>query len=236
MSTTLSKRQRLVLMKAHHEIERATFLPTWRDCGDFTWPTRQRYEITDVNRGDRRNLKIIDSTATYAARTLRSGMMSGVTSPARPWFRLTTHDPDLARFGPVKEWTHFVTQRMQTAFIRSNLYTTLPGVYGDMGVFGTAAMLIEEDPDSVIRTFSYPIGSYMLSNNDKLQIDTYIREFQLTVRQIVEKFARVKDTGHIDWSNISEVVQRAWENSEYETWISICHSIYPNPDYDPNRS
>ena len=50
--------------------------------------------------GDRRNSKIIDPTASLASSVLSSGMMSGITSPARPWFRLATPDPDLMDYGP----------------------------------------------------------------------------------------------------------------------------------------
>jgi len=99
-----TKRQELEILRSQLFNERASFTPHWRDLSDFVQPRRSRFYTSDVNKGDRRNQKIIDSTATMALRTLRSGMMSGVTSPARPWFRLTTPDPDLAEFGSVKMW------------------------------------------------------------------------------------------------------------------------------------
>lgn len=59
---------------------------------------------------------IVDSTGTFALRTLQSGMHSGITSPARPWFRLTTFDPDLKDFAPVKEYLAAVERRMREVF------------------------------------------------------------------------------------------------------------------------
>src|SRR3972149_1762148 len=107
-----TRRQKYNVLRSAMEAERASFMPHWRDLADYVLPRRPQFSITETNKGERRNLKIIDSTATLAARTLRSGMMSGVTSPARPWFRLSTPDPSLAEFGPVKDWLHIVSQRM----------------------------------------------------------------------------------------------------------------------------
>ena len=133
--------------------ERSTFLSHWNDLGRFILPRRPRFFTSDVDRGNRRNHSIIDSTAGLAARTLRSGMMSGITSPARPWFRLTTGDPDLDEKESVKEWLYDVTSDMSDIFLRSNVYNALPTVYGDMSIFGTAAVLIEEDYEHVIRAY-----------------------------------------------------------------------------------
>jgi hypothetical protein len=74
-------------------------------------------------------------------------MMSGVTSPARPWFRLTTPDLKLSELASVKTWLDSVTRAMNTVFLKSNLYNALPTVYGDLGVFGTSALFIEEDTE-----------------------------------------------------------------------------------------
>src|SRR5216684_604906 len=112
------ERSQHLILRSQLEHERSTFLSHWRDISNYIQPRRARFITTDVNKGDRRNQNIVDPTATLAVRTLRSGMMSGITSPARPWFRLTTQDPDLADLGPVKDWLFFVTQRIETVFLR----------------------------------------------------------------------------------------------------------------------
>jgi hypothetical protein len=230
---SVGKRQKYENIRSQMESERSSFIPHWRDLGDYILPRRPRFFVTDVNKGERRNNKIIDSTATLAARTLRSGMMAGVTSPARPWFRMTTSDPDLAEIGSVKEWLHVVGQRMTTIFLRSNLYNALPVIYADLGVFGTSAMFVEEDEDNVMRFFPLPIGSYMIFNDSKLQVRG-MRDFQMTVRQIVEKYGKTDVDGKItDWSNISDAVKTLWMNNQDETWIGVCHIVMPNPEYNP---
>lgn len=215
--------------------ERSSFESHWRDLSDHILPRRSRFFVEDVNRGDRRTRKIIDSTATLAVRTLAAGMMGGVTSPARPWFRLAVPDQELAENSAVKRWLSEVTRRMTTVFLRSNLYNSLPILYKEMGTFATSAVFIEEDFDQVLRTFPQPIGSYYIANNDKLKIDAFMREFRMTVRQLVSKFAIRDDAGNIDWSTFSTHVRNQWENGQRETWIDVVHVVAPNPQHDPNR-
>lgn len=213
--------------------ERTTFLAHWRDLGEYILPRRPRFQTFDVNRGDRRNQKIVDSTATLAIRTLRSGMMAGVTSPARPWFRLATANPALMDNEAVKEWLHEVSQIMSDIFLRSNLYNALPVVYGDIGVFATSAMLVEEDFERVMRFYVFPIGSYYISCNERGQVDTFFREFRMTIRNLLKKFGKKLPNGEWDWSNFSTYVKQAYDNSNDEAWVEVRHVIYPNDQFDP---
>lgn len=234
--TPITEYTRYEQLRSQLEIEQATFRSHWRDLGDFIFPRRPRFSITDVNKGDRRNQKIIDSTATLAARTMRSGMMSGVTSPARPWFRLTTPDADLSEIGAVKDWLYLVTQRMTTVFLKSNLYNTLPIVYGDMGVFATGCMGLEEDFENVIRATPFAIGSYMIANDNRLKVSVFYRTFRLTVRQLVQQFGRKHPrTGQPDWSNFSAIVKKQWDDHQYESWIDVANVIEPNQEFDAKK-
>lgn len=236
MQIETTRRHRFQLLRAQLMNARSGFESHWRDLSNYIFPRRQRFFVTETSRPIRRNYEIIDSTATLAARTLRSGMMGGVTSPARPWFRLTTPDPDMMEIQDVKEWLHIVTDRMATVFLRSNLYNCLPTTYGDLGAFGTAAMLIEEDFEDVVRFYPFPIGSYWLSNNKKLQVNVFMRDFRLTVRQLVEKFGNFKPDGSItDWSNFSLNVKSLYENHLLDTWVDVTHVVEPNQDYDPSK-
>lgn len=209
----------------------------WRDLGDFISPRRPRFSLSEVNRGDRRNLKIIDTTPSLAARTLRAGMVAGITSPARPWFRLTTSDPDRAESTAVKDWLNIATQRMSHVFLRSNLYNVLPIVYGDMGTFATAAFSIEEDFEGrVMRCLAHPIGSYMIANDENLRVRTFFREFRMTVRQLIGRWGVINgNRADIDWSRFSTHIKDLWNAGQGEVWIDVRHVIQPNPDYNANR-
>lgn len=237
MLKPLTQRQEFEILRGQLENERSSFLSHWRDLGDFISPRRPRFTVTDVNRGERKNLKIVDTTPSLAARTLRSGMMSGITSPARPWFRLTTTDPDRAESSAVKDWLGVVTQRMAHTFLRSNAYNILPIVYGDMGTFATSAFSIEEDfTGKVMRFQAHPIGSYMIANDENLQVRTFFREFRMTVRQMIGRWGIVDgDRSRIDWSRFSTHVKSLWTQGQAEAWIDVRHVIDPNPIYDKRK-
>jgi hypothetical protein len=129
---------------------------------------------------------------------------------------------------------------MLTVFLRSNLYNVLPTQYGDMGVFATGAMSVLEDDKDVIRCYSYPIGSYALGTNDRGVCDVFVREWQMTVRQIVSQFGLVPVapgslSREIDWTNISTTVRSLWERASYEQAVDVNWVIAPNTRADNSR-
>jgi len=229
------RRNRYTKLAAQLWSDRSTFDAHWRDLGDFFLPRRMRWASSDRNRGDKRNQNIINSTGRFAARTLQSGLHAGLTSPARPWMKLTIPDEDLNEFGPVREWLHAVTQRMMSIFAVSNLYNTLPIVYGDMGVFGTGAIFVGEDPADIIRATAYPIGSYALGTDSRGVVSTFYREYELSVRQVVELFGLQADGRTIDWSSISNTVKNLWDRGDYESPVDVCWIVKPNEQGNANR-
>ncbi len=216
-----SLKQQLNKQLSQLKAERLSFEPHWRELSDFTRPRSTRFTASEVNRGDRRNSKIIDPTAVMAARTLSSGMMSGITSPARPWFRLATPDRDLMDYGPVKLWLETVEQRMNEVFNRSNLYQSLPLMYEDLGTFATGAMAVVADPQRVIRTVPFPTGSFYIANGADLSVDTAVREFSMTVRQVITEFGM---------DAVSDRVKSQWNSGQYGQWVNVVHAVYPNLD------
>lgn len=238
MNSYKTKRQMYEVLRGQLETERSSFLTSWREGSDYLLPRRARFTLTEANRGDRRNQKIIDSTGTLALRTLRSGMMSGITNKAKPWFRMTTPDPKLAEVSSVKEFLHDLTNNMASILLRSNFYKTVGTMFYDLPTFGTAPVYIERDMDRVIHTQSFPVGSYMISADSKGRVNVFIRDFRMTVRQVVDKFGR-KDgprDEQIDWTKFSMHIKQMYENGQRENWVDVCHIILPNSEYDPKKS
>lgn len=235
MSNDFFKKTRRDLdrIKAEHDLARSSYIPLWREGSDYVLPRKAQFFVSDGRRGDRRNQNIYDSTAVYAARIASAGMMSGITSPARQWKKLTLQDPELADIGSVKKWLHTVDRLMDTVFQRSNLYNVLPNIYESLLTYSTAAMIIEPDDEQVVRFFPYPIGSYWISQNSKLKVDTFIREFQLSARQVVEMFA-TDEKGNINWDKVSTHVKSLYENDTRESLVYVTHTIMPNDRYLPD--
>jgi hypothetical protein len=215
--------------------ERFSFESHWQNLNDYILSRRIRFFVEDVNRGERRNLNIIDGTGTRAAGNLAAGMMGGLTSPARIWWRLMTPFPELNEQQDVKEWLQTVTRRMAQVFAKSNIYNALPIMYKEMSTFATSAMLIEEDLEHTIRAYPLPIGSYYISNNERLKVDWFMREFRMTVRQLIEKFGERDADGNVIWDNFSDKVRREWEQKRPDTWIDVVHVIHPNWYYNEKK-
>lgn len=222
-----SKRRRMEALRAQLEGERASWIPHWQELADYIKPSRGRFLTSDRNRGEKRRAKILDGTGSLAARTLASGMTTSIANQARNWLRLTTSDPDLAEYGPVKDWLHIAETRMLDVFRKSNLYTTLQVVWGDMGTFGTAAMPVVRDAQTIVRGSTLPLGSYALSANARGVVDTCVRSYSMTVRQLVEEFGK---------EMVSASTLRLYEAGQLEAWVEVCHVVMPNAEYRPGSA
>lgn len=205
--------------------ERTSFIALWRELSDYHLAHRGRFLTSDRNKGYKRNTKQINNTSRLAARTLASGMMSGITSPARPWFRLSTGDKQLDDVDGVKRWLHKVELTMYKVFSSSNTYNSLHQIYSELGVFGNAAMGIFHDFENVIWCKPYTIGSYMVGLDGQSVTDTFYREYEITVGQTVKQFGL---------DNVSRTVKQQWESGNTEAWVKVVHVIEPNDDRDRN--
>jgi hypothetical protein len=234
-TTSLNKRDRYERLRAALLQDRRSFEAHWRDLADYLFPRRTRWWAGDRNRGDKRNQKIIDSTGRFAARTLQSGLHAGLTSPARPWFKLTTPDTKLAEQKEVASWLEIVTQRMQVVLADGNLYNVLPIVYGDMGVFGTAAMAFLDDTEDLYRCYAYPVGSYALGLDRRNRATTFVRDYELSVLQIVQEFGVKPGYKDVDWTTIPDIVKGQYDRGDYTFNHELCWLVQPNPEADPKR-
>jgi hypothetical protein len=206
------------------ENERSSFLPIYQDVADHVRPNSARINTTvKASKGTRNDCRIIDPTATLASRTLRSGLMAGLTSPARPWFKLGTPDPDINEHGSAKNWLFEVEGILRDIFTKSNLYQVLPMVYGDQGDFGTACMSCLEDDKTIVRFQHFMPGQFLIAMNDHNRCDSMYRKYPMTVRQLVQRFGM---------DNVSPTVRTMWDSSQYESEIEVCHVIEPNDSRD----
>ncbi len=221
MTTIKSYNKRLEALRS----ERSSFFPLWRELSDFHLSHRGRFLTSDRNKGYKRNTKQYNNTSRLASRTLASGMMAGITSPARPWFRLSAPSPELNDVVAVKEWLFDVQTTMYRVFAQSNTYNALHQIYAELGVFGTAAMGVFQDFDNVIWCKPYTIGSYMIGVDGRNQTDSFYREYEISVAQCVKQFG---------YKNCSQAVKRQWDTGNTEAWIKIVHVTEPNDDRDHN--
>jgi hypothetical protein len=207
------------------ESERASWVDHWRELSEYFQPRSGRFFSSDVNKGDRRHNSIYDSTGTRALRVLAAGMMAGMSSPARPWFRLAIPDSDLMEYDPVRLWLNEVTKRMRDVFARSNTYRSLHTMYEELGLMGTGVSIIVDDYDTLIRHHTLTAGEYSLAMDGRRIVNTMFREFDMTVEQLVTEFGL---------ENCSATVKNMWDNGNYDKWITVVHAIQPRKNRNPN--
>lgn len=195
----------------------------WARLAEFFMPRRYHWLVVAnrMNRGNALNDAIIDSTGLLAVETCASGMWTGLTNPARPWIKMDSALPWVKLDADGKEWVEDTEQRLYTVLAQSNFYTTLAQAFQDLTVFGTAPYVIYEDFEDVIRLYLPCAGEYYLGTGSRLSVDTFYREFVLTVAQIVEQFKI---------QNCPQQVVALWNQggASLQQEMVVAHAIEPN--------
>ena len=195
----------------------------WCVLAEYYLPRRYVFLPTPnrMSRGSPINGAIIDSTGAMAVRTCAAGMWSGLTSPSRPWFKMGVALPWVQLDADAQIWLEDVEQRIYTVLAQSNFYDQMAQAFQDVTVFGTAPVIIYSDFEDVVRFYLPCAGEYFLATGARLTVDTFDREFVLTVSQIVEMFGL---------ENCPKDVQAMWINggASLDREFVVCHCIEPN--------
>lgn len=206
--------------------EMTTLLPLFKELAKMVSPTTAQFEVDDKDRGREQSFKhIYDSCATLAHRALVSGFCSNMTAPTRPWFEFVVVGPDNDR-DDVKRYLYTTRDNLSMILLKSNLYTELPKLYGDVGLYGTSLMLVVQDQDDVVRFQVVPFGSYRLGVDARGRVNAVARELEFTVEQLVNEFG-------ID--NVSDKVRDYVSTGNLSVSIKVRHHIEPNKAIDRGR-
>lgn len=190
--------------------------PVWRDISRYIMPTLGRF--SDVTNKPPSLADIYDTTALRAARVLAAGLLSGMTSPARAWFKLGLSDKALEDDVSVKRWLADVEALLRRVFSASNTYQALHQCYLELALFGTAAIFVDRDYDDVIRLYPLTAGEYALGLGPTERVDTVYRPLKLSVKQLVERFG-------ID--AVSPTTRAAYRNGAFDTLVDVLHVVEP---------
>ena len=210
--------------------ERRTWEADWKLLAQHFLPRKMRsleLDGTVTNRGGLRT-DILNNTGVLSMRDLAAGMHGGMTSPARPWFRLSLQDEEMANHKPVRAWLDDCQDRMRTIFHRSNFYNVIHSHYNELGTFGTGFLFELGDEKSGIRFVPLTVGEYDLDTDEHGRVDTVFRTCDMTVRQIVRRFG---------YNKCPEVIQRLFD-SPPKTSVDrfrVVHAVLPRNDRNPQK-
>lgn len=208
------------------ERERSSFITHYKDLSNFIEPRRGRFFISDRNRGEKRHNNIINSRGSQALRTAQSGMFAGTMSPTQPWFKLEPLDQDMMKSDAVRFWLYRVEQLLRTIFFESNLYNQTPVMLGELLLFATGAMSHVDDFENVARFYTHTAGSYMIAQNERCEVDTFVLQKENTVEQIVREFGLKNCSAHVKYQ---------YDQGNYDTWYPVTQLIEPNPNHKPDN-
>jgi hypothetical protein len=166
------------------------------------------------------NQAILDPTGTQAMRVAAAGMVEGLMSPSRPWFKLSgpkSFAPDRA----ATLWFEEVQERMYAIMAHSNFYDCGAQMMEDLIAYGTGPMLIYEDDDDVIRCYNPCVGEYYLGLGATNRVEVFNRLFVFTVSQMVEMWGL---------DACPQDVQTLWsqKGASLDQERIVAHSIEPN--------
>lgn len=171
---------------------------------------------TPLRDGSKRHQDIYDGTSLIVVQRAVAGLMGHVTPKARQWFRYGVDNSKPQH--TTRSWLDDTTQQATRALLRSNVYDVLPMVYEAGFVFGTGAMFVEQDPETVIHCHFLETGGYWLGLDSKLQVSQCFREFTATLYQLVDQFGEDK---------LCRSSRNAWNKGERQTLVKVVHAIYP---------
>lgn len=204
---------------ARMESAREPFIPLWKEISENFSPHRGRFYLDDSYKGKRLDNKILNNSPLMSRRVLAAGLMSGMTSPARPWFVLSTGDSNLDRQDAVKAWLYSCRDIMLRVFGGSNLYNSLQTYYGEVSTFSTAAMGMYEDDDTFLRFETLTAGQYCISRGANGVIQSLSWTRKRTVEEIV---------GEYGYDNAPLSIQNQWDRGQITETATLITLVEPN--------
>lgn len=214
----LTKRERILKARAALWTDRSTWDAKAKDLQRYVYPTGGRFHTTDRNRGETKHGWILNNAALVARRTLSAGLMAGATSPARPWFRVKTPDQELNQYPAVRNWLDDTGQLIRDIYARSNFYRMLQSMYDEIATFPSGASIIYDDFDTVQHAIPLTWGEYALANDYKGRVRTLVREYPMTVEEMVEEFG---------YDKVSRNVRDQYDRCNYYQKVTVYHMIAP---------
>lgn len=190
------------------------------------YPISGRYFTEDRNNGRKRHENIINNRPGHFHQILTAGMMAGMSNKSREWFDLELTDRDLMEFKPVKVWLGEATQVIRDIFAGSNFYQGLAQVYEEDLAFGQACTIMKKDFKDMIRLYPSTVGEYFLGHNNRFEVDTIYREFDMQVGPIIQEFGL---------TNVSQKVKDQYNKGNYDTWFTVVHAPEPRTERDPTK-
>lgn len=215
------------------DTEYSTWLTRHEEVMRYIQPYRGRFQLDEQRSGGRRKDRhLVNDTASDASKKLTAALVTGISSPARRFWRMKAAHASLADNQEVKQYCRDWEDVLFDIWARSNIYKLLPQLYADLAGPGTCVGFLEEDDETVIRGIHAPVGSYRLACDNRGEVDTVFHRFAYTVAQIVQAFCmKPGSRAVVDAEALAKKcsirVQTAWKEKKFDDWVTLLHVVEP---------
>jgi len=226
----ISKKRRCENIFKSLNDEKQRWETKWRDIRDNIFPYLGSFDDENVNDSQSHDDLFYNTITIKFATIFAAGLMSGVSSPTRPWLKLKIKDDEEIMQDPdVLKWLEVCKNIALSILTKGKFYSEAHKCYLEVGVFCTLAMFIEEDMDTIIHCHAFTAGEFALGTDSKGNYNQFCRTLKMTASQLVEKFGE---------ENVPSEIVNEYKNGNSNNLTSpykVKHLICPNPDYNSKK-
>lgn len=201
---------------------RGNWETTWQEVAERCFTDQADFNVTR-SKGEQRNQRVFDSTATMAVERSASAITGLITPKSERWHTLTTDDDQLNKSQNVKRYFDdvarilFANRYAAKAGFETANYQAIRSLMG----FGTGQIAVNEAPsgNGLIYQAIF-LGDMFYGVNNFGVIDTVMREFTFTKRQAIQ-----------EWG-FDALPKKIREDKTPDAKYEFCHIVYANDDYN----
>lgn len=211
----------------------------WEDVAKLVLPYYETSFYTQSNTvpGRERGHEMFDSTANTALFRFAAAMESMLTPRNGKWHRIRITDPTLMKLRNVQLWCDQVNDALfyHRYSPSANYQSQQHDGYVGIGAFGTSCLFVDELMDQQgkkgLRYRNVNLGEVFFAENHQGIVDTVLRRFPMTIRQIAQRKAGTPDA----WlDRLPEKYTQLLKTKPEET-VWVIHRVSPRASWSNYR-
>lgn len=181
--------------------------------------------------GGEKGQDILDGTAQDGLATAVNTIISSVIPSDLRNFSIVPDNDILMSNSAVNAWYASSSQHIFRKLSTSNLRTVSHPVLRDVYAKGTGCVFMTKSLDKRRFVFRpYPIGSFVIAEDEEGAVDTVMRRSRLSVR-VLSSIAPRLGAG----AGLSDIVRRLESQGKLDDPVELLHCVYPRPEVDKSQ-
>lgn len=221
MKTAKERRERYESLKEEKAVEDSHC----QEVAQYALPHKDQFTRKGTA-GEKKGIDLYDGSTMHNVELLGGAMHSLLTNPAAPFLGYTTGDVKIDELDDVRKWLASIGQITHHALSISNFGTEVSEKYLEDIAFGTSDLEVMDGKETDLVFHARPICEVVIDENHEGMVDTVIRSFEWSARQIQKKFGQ-------EVVKANRSLKKAMEK-EPNKKFDILHTICPREDIGAN--